>query len=112
MQRDIQDYIVKALNKLDQINTNLERIAKALESSNNQKISAQGEKKRLFESTANKKAPQKECTSSNDYTLPSNSKLVPDGYHLEYYFDPSKFSCSTETSVLTYSAENLEYKIN
>lgn len=112
MQRDIQDYIVKALNKLDQINTNLERIAKALESNNNQKISSQGEKKRLFESTATKKAPQKDCTSSNDYTLPSNSKLVPDGYHLEYYFDPSKFSCSTETSVLTYSAENLEYKIN
>lgn len=124
--RDIQDFVFSALDKLDQVIINLERIAKALESlesNNNQKISTGKEKKRLFESTATKKVSQKECTSSNDtdydvaglktpdYTLPSNTKLVPDGYHLEYYFDPSKFICSTGTSGLTYSAENLEYKI-
>lgn len=115
--------VISVLDKLDLIIINLERIAKALEANNNQKISAEKEKKRLFESAATKKASQKEGTSSNDtyydvaglktpdYTLPSNTKLVPDGYHLEYYFDPSKFTCSTETSALTYSAENLEYKI-
>lgn len=109
--RDIENLVFSALDKLDQINTNLERIAKALESNNNQKTSTEGEKKRLFESTATKTVSQKEGTSSNDYTLPSDAKLVPDGYHLEYYFDPSKFTCSTETSALTYSAENLEYTV-
>ena len=121
--RDIQDFVFSALDKLDQVNINLERIAKALESNNNQKISTEKEKKRLFESTATKKASQKEGTSSNytyydvaslkthEYTVPSNAKLVPDGYHLEHYIDPSKFTCSAGTSALTYSPENLEYKI-
>ena len=108
---DIQDFVFNMLDKLDQVIINLERIAKALESNNNQKISADKEKKRLFENATTKTVSQKEGTSSNDYTLPSDAKLVPDGYHLEYYFDPSKFTCSTETSTLTYSAENLEYKI-
>lgn len=108
---DIQDFVFNMLDKLDQVIINLERIANALESNNNQKISTEKEKKRLFENATTKTVSQKEGTSSNDYTLPSDAKLVPDGYHLEYYFDPSKFTCSTETSTLTYSAENLEYKI-
>lgn len=57
--RDIQYFVFSALDKLDQVNINLERIAKALESNNDQKISTKKEKKRLFESTATKKASQK-----------------------------------------------------
>ena len=63
--RDIQHFVSSILDKLDQVNINLERIAKALESNNNQKIGVK--KKRLFESTTTKKASQKECTSG-DYT--------------------------------------------
>lgn len=99
--------VISVLDKLDLIIINLERIAKALEANNNQKISTEKEKKRLFEGTTTKKAPQKECTTP-DYASPPHTKLVPDGYHLEYYIDFSKPSCSAETTTLTWSAENSE----
>lgn len=116
--RDIQHFVSSILDKLDQVNINLERIAKALESNNNQKIGVG--KKRLFESTTTKKASQKECTSG-DYTYYDaasnywlhnvlNTKLVPDNYRVEYYIDPSKFSYSTEIPILTYFTENLGYR--
>ena len=117
MTKDVAEYVIKLFAKLDQLNSNLERIAKALESNNNQKIDVK--KKRLFESTTTKKAPQKECTSG-DYTYYDaasnywlhnglNTKLVSDNYRVEYYIDPSKFGYSTEIPILTYFTENLGY---
>ena len=112
MTKDVAEYVIKLFAKLDQLNSNLERIAKALEGKDKK------EKKLLTEVLSTTKdlttTDNTSCDFNNsrklDYYIPQGYTCVPDGYHIEPCINWSKGpTCSTGMS---YSASDLEYKVD
>lgn len=113
MTKDTAEYIVKFFNKLDELNTTLERIAKALEGKDKRekKLLTEG-MSTVKELTTTDKIPCEQGNIKEEYSIPAGYKYVPDGYHIERCFDRTKEPVCTCTTTTSYSAADLEYKID